>query len=165
MITLQDGTQHEIENGDVFYWVFKEYTNSGYHCKALKAMVINGVIKDLFWSQGKSDTSYTLDLVKVDLVFKGNINNYTEIREDDMKFYDDEDLLDISHSNHSNSWGGVHWLRNGATRSRQKVLELLVYKQDRAEYEIQKANRELKQIDELFVKLQDESFNLDEVWI
>jgi hypothetical protein len=164
--TLENGTEHTLKEGDYFKWYYK--TTKGmlepYWCKSRMCKYNSrGEMKDLFWSMGDSYDHGCLALDEVSLTFLGNINDYYETTEHDMKYYDDRDLLDISHSNHSKNWGGVFFVRRDAVYSKVKIKEMLDKEMEEAQYKKISAQRDIERLDSKIVELET-CEKLEEFW-
>jgi len=125
-----------VKNGDIFHWSWREehwprpndYTLS-YWCKSRIAVVVDNELYDTYWG----DRSHGwLDPERVDLDFKGNMNDYHEAKFGEHLYYAHEDKIDMRHPNNTN---GKILIRNGAERSKVTMLE---YAGDKLEYAVDK---------------------------
>lgn len=149
-ITLENGTVHKLKVGDYFRWYYKDTKGmfEPYHCKSNLCKFTDkfqksGELRDLFWSMGDDSNYGHLKLDNLELTFLGNINDYVEIREYEMAYYDDSDLMDISHSNHSKNCGGVFFVRKNAVHSKSKIKESIDRKLEDAKYKLKSAQHDI----------------------
>lgn len=142
-----------MKNGDIYFWSLKElpckddYTLS-YWCKSRKAIVVDGELYDIFWNDRSNGW---LDLNKVELEFKGNVNDYVKSTNDEYLYYAPEDLIDMRHSNDTN---GTVWIHKDAQRSKIVMMEKAIKKLEEAErnlryaqYDIERWTNKIKEID------------------
>lgn len=169
MKTLDDLLKtHELKVGDHFHW---EYNNSvvveqySYWCKSQMCVWDGHFFKDLFWDMGKGSQSYVLKPENVLLSFMGNLNDYEECNEYQLKYYDDSDILNRSHSNHSKNWGNCLFIKKGAKRSRKKIKEYLTYKLEEADYKIKSATWDKLKAQEDLDNLNNPDYDLDKIYI
>lgn len=159
---------YELEIGDHFLWQYDETVNVGqysYWCKSRMCIWDGKYFKDLFWSMGEGSESYSLPEEGVMLQFIGNINEYEECNEHEMKYYEDSDILNRCHSNHSKGWGNCFFIKKGAKRSREKIKQYLLYKREDAEYRIRSATRDKMEAEKDLDNLNDPDFNIDNIYI
>lgn len=169
MKTLEDLLKtHELKVGDHFHW---EYNDSvvveqySYWCKSQICVWDGHFFRDLFWDMGNGSQSYVLQPENVLLSFMGNLNDYEECNEYQVKYYDDSDILNRSHSNHSKNWGNCFFIKKGAKRSRKKIEEHLMYKLEEADYKIKSATWDkLKALEDLD-NLNNPDYDLDKIYI
>lgn len=99
------------EDGDIFRWQWtpEEYTRRAkdcgstiYWCKSQIAICKDGKLRDTYWYDG-SDSTYVLDLSRVQIKFLGNPATMTRIGGDARVFYKYEDVVDTSHANDSSA--------------------------------------------------------------
>lgn len=127
-----------MKNGNIYFWSWKELPNPNdytlsYWCKARKAIVVDGELYDIYWGDRSNGW---IDLKRVDLDFKGNVNDYRESAYGDYLYYAPEDLIDMRHPNDTN---GKIYIRKGAERSRIVMMEYAVDKLEEAERKVQSA--------------------------
>jgi len=144
-----------MKNGDIYFWSWKEgespnsdYTLS-YWCKARKAIVVDNELYDTYWGWDRSKG--WLDPKRVELDFKGNVNDYHASKHGEHLYYDSSDLIDMRHANDTN---GTIWIRNGADKSKVVMIEYAVDKLEDAERalryaknDIEKWTNKIKEID------------------
>lgn len=110
-----------MNEGDIYFWRYADdvgrTTSDLYHCKSRKAVVVGGRLIDTFWSSGSDGT--VLDPSRVVLEFKGNKSDLRTIREWEVKYYDEGDVVDMRHSN---SYRAEIYVKATARRSRDAML-------------------------------------------
>lgn len=129
-------------NGDVYTWSYKNVENmfEPYHCRSCIGIVRGLSLEDTFW--GDSDYKNTFsqsDCFKLlDLVYLGNINDYIPCAGYERSWYDDKDLLDLSHSNCKDQF----YRKKDAVKSKEKMLKVLkrMALQQRKEYQYALSN-------------------------
>lgn len=158
---------HKLQIGDHFKWMYNALPSGQepYWCKS-QMCVWDGVhFKDLFWSMGESTTSFILPVDNILLCFIGNIYDYNECREYEMKYYDESDILNRGHSNHNSAWGSCFFIKKGAVRSRDKIKTNLLHKLEEAEYKIKSAMYDKTKIQEYLDNIDDPNYNLNDIYI
>ena len=159
---------HELKNGDHFRWQYDnnvDVAEYSYWCKSQMCVWNGEKFKDLFWSMGTGSESYTLPEDGVLLLFMGNINDYEECTEYQLKYYDSSDILNRCHSNHSKGWGNCFFIKKGAKRSREKIKQCLLDKLEEADYNIQSATRDKLKVQEDLDNLNNPDYDLDKIYI
>lgn len=120
----------KLTEGDVYRWYYRDpKTNAGawgdYHCCSRIAIVNRGRLRDTYWQIGESFSdgrSFSIeDLPKLELERLANLSELLPAKEYESDYYDDADIVNL---NHSNSTRGNFYLRRGARRSREKMLEV-----------------------------------------
>lgn len=151
-----------MRDGDIYFWKYaddigKSYSEL-YHCKSRKAVVINGRLIDTFWSS--SSDGAVLEPSRVVLDFKGNKADLRTIREWEVKYYNEDDVVDMRHSNSSCA---EIYVKAGARRSRGAMLKHIAEMEDEQESAIRSAEYKL----ELLAKSRADVLagNLDEVCV
>jgi hypothetical protein len=127
----------KLQDGDVYRWRYKEPgPNDGawgrYHCCSQIAIAKDGWLRDTYWhSRGDTDRTFGPDdLSKLELTFLGNLSELERAEEWKADYYADADIVNL---NHANSSRGNFYLRKGAQRSADKMLEVARYKLEREE--------------------------------
>ena len=149
-----------MKENDIFKWSWKDehspsknYSDA-YWCCARLAKVIKGDLMDLFWFMGESSQSRKLDINNVDLVYLGNLDDYQEVRTtDEFRYYNKEDTLNISHSNHSDNWGKCFFIKKNAVKSKDKIKQELVKRLEDLEYQAQSIQRDIVRANEKLIEL------------
>ncbi len=132
-----------MKNGDIYFWSWKElpskndYTLS-YWCKARKAIVVDGELYDIYWG---GRCAGWLDLERVELEFKGNVNDYRVSAYNDHLYYAPEDLINMQHSNDPK---GIIYIRKDAKRSKISMMEHAIDKLEDAERQLRYAKQEVE---------------------
>lgn len=133
-----------MNDGDIYFWRYRDdvkLSSEPYHCKSRKAIVIDGRLIDTFWSNSSYGT--VLDPDHVILDFKGNKNDLRQIREWEAKYYDQDDVVDMRHSN---SMRAEIYVKKGAIRSRDALLEQIAEMRRAAESDIRYAQYRLERL-------------------
>lgn len=158
---------HELRVGDHFHWQYDETVNVeqySYWCKSQMCVWDGYSFRDLFWDMGNGSQSYVLKPENVLLSFMGNINDYEECTEYQLKYYDESDILNRTHSNHSKGWGNCFFIKKGAQRSREKIKQGLLYKLEEAEYNIRSAMNDKLQTEKELDNLNNPDYDLDKIY-
>lgn len=151
-----------MNDGDIYFWRYADDIGRSYselyHCKSRKAVVVNGRLIDTFWSSG-SDGS-VVDPSRVVLDFKGNTAELRLIREWEVKYYDEQDVVDMRHSN---SMRAEIYVKKDARRSRDAMLKHITEMESEQESAIRSAKYKL----ELLTKSREavKAGKLDEVCV
>lgn len=150
-----------MRDGDIYFWRYAEGFGLGdapYHCKSRKAVVINGRLIDTFWSN--SGDGHVIDPSRVVLEFKGNKSGLRAIREWEAKYYNEDDVVDMRHSN---SMRAEIYVIADARRSRDAMLKHIAAMEDAQESAIRSAKYKL----ELLAKSREDvkAGKLDEVCV
>lgn len=159
--------------GDIFRWRWKDeklHGDSGpwrsYHCKSQIAIFHSGEFYDTFWLHCYGDGwNFSSDrILRPDSItlekHEGNYADMKRIRPYDAPYYRPEDIVDLRHSNDSNA---PIYLRPGATRNAEVILEEIAYRRDRAEGEIRSAQHTIERLDA--ARALAEAGKLDEVYL
>lgn len=153
-----------LKKGDIYRWTWRgpkgrecgRYDN--YHCKSQIAKFDGKNLVDTFWACSPTDNSY-LDPDDVDLVLLGNTSEMTVLA-DQSEYYRPEDLVDMRHRNHSTA---PIYLKKGATRDKETMLELVRRKQRDAKHKIESAQFALSTLSENEEKIAND--DLENVFI
>lgn len=130
----------ELKDGQIYRWCFKDVSGSmrdPYWCKSNIAIVINGKLRDTFWGTDSSNFCPKAD--EVDLTYMGDIG-WPTIQEYQVPYYAREDICDTRHSNSS---GAKIYLRPGAQRNKDRMLEEIEWREGQAKSEINMATSRL----------------------
>lgn len=158
---------HELRVGDHFRWQYDNTVNTvrdSYWCKSQMCVWDGRCFKDLFWSMGTGSESHNVPVAVALFSFMGNINDYEECNEYQLKYYDDTDILNRYHSNHSKGWGGCFFIKKGAQRSREKIKQGLLYKLEEAEYNIRSAMNDKLRTEKELDNLNKPDYDLDNIY-
>lgn len=150
-----------MRDGDIYFWRYANELGDHsmtYHCKSGKAVATNGRLVDTFWST-PSD-GYVVDPSRCVLTFKGNKDELRQIREWEVKYYNEDDVVDMRHSNSSRA---EIYVKASAKRCRDAMLTHIAAMRSEQESVIRSANYRL----ELLARSEDDVRNgkLDEVSI
>ena len=168
----------DLRENDICTWRWKDderHRASGpfgsYHCNAQKGIVHNGRLLDLFWmnigshfaqegwSKSRSGGKpVALDQVIVEVV--ANIDDLTEIRRGDERYYDLADVVDLQNSNSSKA---PIFIRKVAQRSQAAMLEYAENKLQEAERTAASAERDVERWTALSDQIQ--TGNLDKIYL
>lgn len=122
-------TLNKWKDGDVYRWSYndieydkrKDYHDM-YWCCSNIGIVRGEYLEDTFWNSSSSRTFIKDDVLsKLEVLYKGNLNEYQQCRKEDQAMYDDADILNLSHSNSSNQY----YLKIGAVKSRNKMVKII----------------------------------------
>ena len=139
--------QIEIKDGDIFRWHYKDEPAgdrrqfSRYHCKSQIAVARNGKLTDTYWcysleKAGGSDCaqwSFDSATKELDLTRLGNLSELDKSPDYFSMFYAEADCVNV---NHPNSPRGNFYVRKGAARSKERMLEVLAERIAESEREI-----------------------------
>lgn len=112
------------KEGDLYRWYYRapgdDRTYGRYHCCSNVAVFTQGRLRDTYWSISGEGRSFGADdLPKLELVYLGNLSDLEKKPKYEGDYYDDADIVDVTHSN-----GGTFYIRKGAKRSAAKMLEV-----------------------------------------
>lgn len=119
-----------LREGDVYRWRYRAPGDDGawgrYHCCSCIGVVRRCRLFDTFWQIGgnfpQDARSFgESELYKLKLTFLGNLSDFNGVNEGEADYYADSDIMDL---NHSNSTRGNFYLRKGAARSAEKMLDV-----------------------------------------
>lgn len=155
----------EHRDGDIFSWRYKparletlKKYGDPYWCKSMIAVCYKGIPFDTYWGDGADGRAIHED--DVDLVLLGNLNDCTKIQAYDLPYYDSADVIDMRHPNSSSA---PIYLKNGAKRSRDAMLEYATYKAERAQSDLQSAVSAIERWNAVIKQI--ESGEIDGVWL
>ena len=112
----------ELTEGDVFRWRYREESGldlrswGTYHCCSCIAIMRNGRLRDTYW-YGDGRSFGVGDVPRLELERRGNLSELEPAKEYQADYYDDADIVNLTHAN-----GGEFYLRKGAVRSQAKML-------------------------------------------
>jgi hypothetical protein len=154
----------KFKNGDYYRWSYKEMPyptdwTLSYWCKSRLAVVVDGSLYDTYWH----DTAGRawVDPDRVELEFIGNVHEFVESKYGEYLYYDRADILDTRHANDTN---GKIYIRKGAERSREVMLEYAREKLERADSALRSAMYDLERWN-LKVAEIEAAEDLKEVWL
>lgn len=108
---------------DIYRWKFiddmnKDHTSLYWCCSRICVYRENGKFYDTYWGSG-SNKSFTIDDInsKIDLEYIGNFDELEDVEKTQRAYYNDEDCVDISHSN---ARGGFY-IKKNAKKSLDKM--------------------------------------------
>lgn len=146
-----DVEEKRIRDGDIYHWRWKdderhENTNAfgGYHCKSRIAVATDGDLFDTYWMECNGRSRLRMREVIVTLL--GNSNDMDEIREWDLPYYRDEDIVDTRHPNASIA---PIYLKRGAKRDATTMRAHAVEKMDQAKRDLDSAHRQIGRMAEV----------------
>ena len=136
-----------MKKNDVYRWWYKDASNrfEPYWCKSCIGIVKdNGDELYLVDTYGLSNnTVFGMGYIEenLDLVFLGNLDDFELIKEWDVVYYDDSDIMDLTHSN---SYGPLIYVRKGAVRSIEKMRSVLLAQLEKCRYKADYYTREVE---------------------
>jgi len=151
-----------MKDNNVYRWSYKEVKDAGsygdYHCMSQIAISKNGILYDTFWHEFSGRSS--LDKSKVNLEYRGNLDEMTSIHRGDEIYYKREDIVDMSHSNNSRA---KIYTKPNVKRDEKTILELIKSREEFYNREIYYAN---KNLDDLETQMKNVlAGNLNDVWV
>lgn len=155
-----------IKDGDIFHWRFSDeklhadYLN--YWCKSRIFVCRGDRLVDTYWGGGDNFSAKLDDISRFNLEYIGNFSELEKRESYESEYYDSKDIVNLNHSNSSN---GNFYIRKGAKRSKDKILEVLSYKKEQHERDAEYANRRAKEIDEQIKSIKSGELDIDKVYI
>ena len=138
---------HELKDGQIYRWRWaddKRDSDCGpygsYHCRSRIAIVQGGWLIDTFWHGTSSDGALNRDDVLIELIAD---QSWPTIKKWSLPYYDSSDVIDTRHANDGNA---PIYLKPGATRSKQAIIESIDYRVQQAEQSIRSAQFELERL-------------------
>lgn len=148
-----------MKDGDIFHWRYKypnpDWSNVTYWAKSCIGVVVGGFLADTFWIHDLTNPRVTQDTnrwsveeaaEKLDLDFIANMADLEKVDEWKLAYYADVDVVNL---NHSNSSKGNAYIRKGAKRSSDKMLESARYNVQKALARIDTLNHSITRLQEL----------------
>lgn len=135
-----------MRDGDIYFWRYALELGDRsmmYHCKSRKAVAANGRLVDTFWSAASD--GYVVDPSRCVLEFKGNKADLRQIREWEVKYYNDDDVVDMRHSNSSHA---EIYVKASAQRCRDAMLSHIAAMRSKQESVIRSAQYHLELLDQ-----------------
>jgi hypothetical protein len=160
-----------MRTGDIYRWRYKDEkpehlgAYKRYHCKSQIAIAKDGVLIDTYWGGSYGDSthwSFTDAEAQLDQEYLGNFDELDKVEEYNRVYYDDKDIVDISHSN--TSLRGNFYVRKGAKRSAGKMEKVLLERIETKEREVKFAQDSLARARQQLADL-DDGKPLDEIWL
>lgn len=116
----------KLTEGDIYRWHYRDVKKDGgiygYHCCSCIGVVERGRLRDTYWGSCSDSRTFDLDdLAKLELERVGNFSELDKAPEYQADYYDDADIVNL---NHLNSTRGNFYLRKGAVRSQEKMLQV-----------------------------------------
>ena len=145
-----------MEDGDIFFWRWKNPENRSYHCRSRMALVKDGVLRDTFWSG--TEGALRLDDIKIE--YQGNSHEMSEISEHTIPYYRSEDIVDMRHGNSSMA---PVYLRAGAGRDYETMRAHARYLIERSEGEIRMAKHRIERLNDELAMI--DAHKLDKVYL
>lgn len=148
-----------FKEGDIFRWSYKEDGDDRawgrYHCCSRIAIFCKGRLRDTYWQIGTSFSdgrSFGADEAdRLVLEFVANIDDLEKSSEFNDEYYDNADIVNL---NHANSTRGNFYLRKGAVRSAQKMLQSARYKMNEASATAKSARRRADELREIIARIE-----------
>lgn len=156
----------ELVNGQIYRWRWRDKARDAdnapyrsYHCKSQIAIVRGGLLLDTYWSDLTSSDRTVLDPQQVELTFYAD-ESWPTISRWQIPYYNPADVASMAHANNSRA---LIYLRPGAQRSKEAILEEIRSREKVAASEIRSAQWSLERLAEAR-KLADAD-RLDEVML
>lgn len=151
----------DLVDGQIYRWRWSDKLRDAdnapyrsYHCKSQIAIVRNGGrLYDTFW--GDFTHEGELDPSKVDLTLWGD-EAWEKISEYQIIYYVPEDVVSLRHSNNSHA---PIYLRPGAVRNVDTILNEIIYREQKARSEIRYATNLLERLSDARALLGDGKIN------
>lgn len=128
----------DLKEGNIYFWRWADAERDAqcgpyqsYHCCSQLAVVTNGKLMDTYWH---GSDNKVLDPASVSLTLLGNKDDLVEIREWDIHYYRREDIIDMRHPNNSS---GPIYLRKGAERDAETMLEVIEHRLEQIRRDIE----------------------------
>jgi hypothetical protein len=153
-------TELSWRDGDIYFWRYREEPLRGYtlRCCARKAIVCDAILIDIYSAyivdhkvsvyRGRR-WSRTIAASLLDLEYKGNLDEFDAIADYNEPLYDEADILDL----HPSSPKQI-FLRKGAVRSKDRMLERCRYLREKAESALRSAQRDVDRYAETGAKIE-----------
>lgn len=158
-------TELNWRDGDVYFWRYRKEPEDhtlGYWCCARKAIIVDGILHDIYWmyinghklSDHGAHGRYWMPIEAKDrliLLYKGNLDDFDAIPDYNEPLYAEADILDLRHANSSQK---QIYLRKGATRSKERMLEHCRYLREKAETAARHAKYNIENFAEIEAKIE-----------
>ena len=135
----------DLKEGNIYRWRWADAERDAqcgpfqsYHCCSQLAVVTNGKLMDTYWH---GSDNKVLDPASVSLTLLGNKADLIEIRTWEIPYYRREDIIDMRHSNNSS---GPIYLRKGAARDAETMLELIEHRLVQTRRDIESSKRRIE---------------------
>ncbi len=140
-----------MREGDIYRWRWADDARDrdcgpyrAYHCFSRIAVVENGLLCDTFWSFWSATGKKKLSPDSIVLTLLGNSNDMTKIREGEARYYRMNDIVNMRHSNDSRA---PVYLKPGAKKDRDTMLDYIRYERERAESDARFAASKIESMD------------------
>ena len=157
---------NKIREGDVFSFRYKPEIEKKkfypYHCFdgqliAKKNSKGEIYLEDTYWTTGgRILTPEEAERLGV-LTFKCNLRNVEKTHKEDLVYYDDKDIFDLSYQHRSYE---EHAVRKGAERSKSKMLDVVNGRIEEAEHEIVRLKGKIKNLKDARKKIKSGNLNV-----
>lgn len=138
-----------MNEGDIFRWSYRApKDHMPYHCRSRIAIFHNGLLTDTYWGTPYDNESWDIPAARanLDLEFIANLNDLEKIPEWNEVYYGPTDFVNL---NHANSSRGNAFVRKGAKRSAEKMLQVVHYNIERARSRIASLTRDINNLEEI----------------
>jgi len=167
---LADNTELTFKKNDVYNFRYKPEIASKsfepYHCFDGQLLVIDKrgelCLSDSYWGWGdNSSRTFKIDeaIEKGELKFVCNLEQVVAAHEEDRKYYDDNDFINLSRQHNCYN---KYAIKVGAKRSQQKMLETIKEKIRVTENEIKYRQSDLVRYGENLLAI--EGGDLEKIW-
>jgi hypothetical protein len=136
-----------IKDGDIFNWRYtdekKHSEDYAYWCCSRIMVARDGWVRDTYWSDNdghRGHFPYEEAVKKCTLKFLGNFNDLEKINRHEKIYYDEKDIVDITHSNA----GEQCYKRKGATKSREVMISRAKDALERWEWRVKSDQQDLE---------------------
>jgi hypothetical protein len=157
-------TELSWRDGDVYFWRYRDEKgdqSSIYWCCARKAVICRGILRDIYLvyinghevSDHGTNGEYWMPIEaenRLILDYKGNLDQFDVIPDYNKHLYSEDDILDLRHANSSQK---QIYLRKGAVRSRDRMLERCRYLMDKAQEELRWQQLRIDNYSEIYDKI------------
>lgn len=140
-----------MKDGDVFRWSYKDpkpdWSNVSYWAKSRIGIVKGDFIFDTYWGSSGGNAVWDFKEANslLNLDFLANMADLEKVDEHRLIYYADADVVNL---NHANSSKGNAYIRKGAKRSPEKMLEVVRHNIERANSRIKSLEHDIAQLSE-----------------
>lgn len=146
-------------DGDIYTWEWADPKRLDradvYWCQSQTAIVIAGKLYDTFWMHhggkyvdgkgwGPRPANRSLHPGDVMLTYVANLDGLHEVRPEELRYYEPEDIVDLRHRNNTNA---PTYIRKGAWRSKRAILREIDMARAAAQYDLKIAKAKCDRLD------------------
>lgn len=159
--TMSESQITPWRENDIFRWSYKDRISIGkshtdlYWCKSRIFIFRNGHFVDTYWHGSGDNSTFSMERIEkdIDLEYLGNFDELERTDEWNQDYYEEKDIVNL---NHPNSRKGNVYLRKGAQKSRDKMLEVATYNLEKAESKLRSAEWDVQRSKEKLAELQSD---------